>query len=136
MTAYIPAELRRFVADRADRRCEYCRIAESDTYATHEVDHIFAEKHGGGTDEVNLCLSCWVCNRLKGTDMCSLDPLTGSIASLFHPRRDQWETHFRLNGATIEPLTPQGRVTVKLLQLNRQQRVSERQIMIDLGGYP
>ncbi len=136
MTTYISAELRRLIADRAEGRCEYCRIPEADTYAPHEVDHIYAEKHGGETREDNLCLSCWICNRLKGTDLCSLDPLTGEIASLFHPRRDVWADHFRLDGATIVPLTPQGRITVRLLQLNRQQRLNERQILIDLGDYP
>jgi hypothetical protein len=136
MSSYIPSELRRLVADRAVSRCEYCRIPENDTYAAHEVDHIYAEKHGGETQENNLCLSCWICNRLKGTDLCSLDPSTGEITSLFHPRHDQWAAHFRLDGAAITPLTPQGRVTVRLLQLNRQQRINERQLLIDLGEYP
>jgi hypothetical protein len=85
MSGYIPNELRRLVADRAANRCEYCRIPEDETYAVHEVDHIFAEKHGGETLEDNLCLACWICNRLKGTDLCSLDLLTGDITSLFHP---------------------------------------------------
>ncbi|MCZ2099098.1 MAG: HNH endonuclease [Anaerolineae bacterium] len=136
MTTYISAELRRLVAERAEGCCEYCLIPEADTYAIHEIDHVFAEKHGGETTEENLCLSCWICNRLKGTDLCSLDLLNGQITPLFHPRRDQWADHFRLDGATIVPVTPQTRVTVRLLQLNRQQRINERQILIDLGDYP
>ncbi len=43
----------------------------TDAYAGHEVDHNYAEKHGGETSEDNLCLSCWICNRLKVTDLCS-----------------------------------------------------------------
>ena len=133
---YIFAELRRLVVERAQKRCEYCLIPEGDSYAIHEVDHIFAEKHGGETREDNLCLSCWICNRLKGSDLTSLDPLSGEITPLFHPRRDVWTTHFQLNGAIVVPLTPQARVTVRLLQLNRQHRINERQILIDLGEYP
>jgi len=52
-------------------RCEYCRVPMTDAYAGHEVDHNYAEKHGGETSEDNLCLSCWICNRLKVTDLCS-----------------------------------------------------------------
>jgi 5-methylcytosine-specific restriction endonuclease McrA len=58
----VPADLRRFVRQRADERCEYCRIPESVTFASHEVDHIIAEKHGGPTEERNLALSCAVWN--------------------------------------------------------------------------
>ncbi len=76
MTSHVSASLRRLVTNRAAGRCEYCRVPMTDAYAGHEVDHIYAEKHGGETSEDNLCLSCWICNRLKGTDLCSLDPLT------------------------------------------------------------
>src|SRR3954464_13788752 len=105
MATYISIELRRLVANRANGRCEYCLIPESDSYAIHEVDHIYAEKHGGKTSENNLCLSCWICNRLKGSDLTSLDPLTGEITPLFHPRRDEWAAHFQLDGALISALT-------------------------------
>lgn len=67
----IPAEIRRAVRERAKGCCEYCRIPEPYTFMTHEVDHIYAEKHGGETLEANLCLSCWICNRHKGTDLTS-----------------------------------------------------------------
>jgi hypothetical protein len=36
----------------------------------------------------------------------------------------------------IQPLTPKGRVTVRLLQLNQASRVSERQQLIEAGYYP
>jgi len=55
--SYIPAELRRLVIARAASRCEYCGIAEADTYFGCEVDHIVSEKHGGLTEEVNLALA-------------------------------------------------------------------------------
>ena len=46
---HIPIALRRQVRERARERCEYCLIPESMTWATHTIDHIIAEKHGGGT---------------------------------------------------------------------------------------
>jgi hypothetical protein len=134
--SYIPAALRRAIYQRAAGRCEYCRIHESDTYAPHEVDHVYAEKHGGQTTEENLCLCCALCNRHKGSDLASLDPLNGEITPLFHPRRDQWAEHFKLNGVVIESLTPQARVTVRLLQMNSRERIIERQLLIALGRYP
>ena len=133
---HVPADLRRLVAQRADRRCEYCRIPESVTFAPHEIDHIFAEKHGGTTELENLGLSCTLCNRCKGTDLSSIDPDTGEIVALFHPRRDRWSDHFGLEDGHIKPLTAVGRVTVRLLQLNRPERVEERRLLMDAGVIP
>lgn len=130
---YIPAALRRLVRDRARECCEYCLIPEQFTLASHWVDHIVAEKHGGQTVEDNLALSCVLCNQHKGTDLTSIDPQTGQIVPLFHPRRDRWVEHFRLAGARAEPLTPTGRVTVRLLQLNHPDRIEERELLLRLG---
>jgi len=41
-----------------------------------------------------------------------------------------------LNGAIVEPLTPEGRVTVFLLRLNAPERVAERELLIGLNRYP
>ena len=66
---YIRAELRRLVAARAGGRCEYCGIAEADTWFGGEVDHIVSEKHGGLTDAANLALACATFHRAKGERM-------------------------------------------------------------------
>jgi hypothetical protein len=97
------------------------------------VDHVVAEKHGGLTEEANLALARALCNQRKGSDLTSIDPETGAITSLFQPRREQWNDHFRLVGARIEPLTPTGRVTVRLLQLNAPERIEERELLLRLG---
>jgi hypothetical protein len=133
---YIPEALRRTVIDRANRCCKYCLIPQESKLFTFEVDHIIAEKHRGATREDNLCLSCLDCNRYKGSDFASFDPNTGEIALLFNPRRDQWTDHLRLDGAVIQPLTPVGRVTVFLLQINDPTRVAERAALIEAERYP
>ncbi|HIK17639.1 MAG TPA: HNH endonuclease [Leptolyngbyaceae cyanobacterium M33_DOE_097] len=131
MSSYIPAALRRSVYDRANGCCEYCFTPELAAFASYEVDHIIAEKHGGLTQEDNLALSCSLCNKHKGSDLASIDPQTGEIVRLYHPRRDCWVDHFCLTGAKFTPLSPVGRVTVRLLQLNRDDRVEERRLLIE-----
>lgn len=130
---YIPAALRRLVRERSSDRCEYCLIPEAMAFAPHWIDHIVAEKHGGKTDADNLANSCALCNQAKGSDLSSIDPDTGEVVALFHPRRDRWADHFQLAGGRIEPLTPVGRVTVRLLQLNHPDRVEERERLVAAG---
>ena len=128
--------LRRTVIDRAQHRCEYCLVHQDDTAFTHPVDHIIAIKHGGRTDETNLALACIDCNRNKGSDLTSIDPLTGLITPLFHPRLNQWHEHFQLEGAMIVGITGIGRTTVYLLQMNDAARLVERNLLVILGRYP
>jgi len=133
---YISVELRRLVVKRAGNCCKYCLISQEDKPFSFHVDHAIAEKHGGATDSNNLCLSCSRCNTAKGSDIGSVDPDTGNLTWLFNPRRHNWSEHFRLNGSLIEPPTPDGRVTVFLLQFNRVEQVTERSGLIQLGRYP
>ena len=132
---YIPEALRRQVYERANGKCEYCLLPERYAVKRHEADHIRAEKHGGLTTFDNLCLSCFDCNRFKGSDLSSIDPLTDDVVALYHPRRQVWTDHFRFEGAIIDPLTPAGRVTVRLFHINDQVRVTIRQMLIELGRY-
>lgn len=134
--SYIPEPLRQQVAGRAQGRCEYCLLHEDQTYFTHEIDHIYAEKHSGATAEGNLCLACAECNRYKGSDLCSLDADTGTVVTLYHPRRERWGEHFRLAATgVIEPLTANGRVTARLLRFNRLDLIADRARLIVLGEY-
>ena len=133
---YISESLRRQVRDRAKGNCEYCLLNERYGVKQYEVDHVRAEKHGGLTVLENLCLSCFDCNHFKGSDLSSVDPLTDEIVALFNPRRDVWTVHFRLNGPQIEGLTPSGRVTVKLLQMNTPERILRRFLLMKANQYP
>jgi 5-methylcytosine-specific restriction endonuclease McrA len=130
---YIPAGLRRQVEERANSCCEYCLIPSFATFASHEIDHIIAEKHGGRTESDNLALSCTLCNKFKGSDIASIDPNTEKIVALYHPRQNLWHEHFRLSGAKFTSLTEIGRVTARLLQFNSIDRVKERQFLLDAG---
>lgn len=132
----IPAALRLAVWQQAAGRCEYCLLSESNGFVAHEVDHIVARQHHGTTTADNLALACFACNRRKGANIASVDPTTGELVPLFHPRRDVWTEHFRLQGARILPLTPRGRATVELLQLNRHARLRRRQLWLNAGRYP
>jgi hypothetical protein len=128
--------LRRFVAERAGYRCEYCLLHESDSYSPHQIDHIISRKHDGLSDSDNLAYACLRCNAWKGSDIGSLDPQTGLFVKLFHPRRQRWDDHFVLRGAVIEPLTVEGRATARLLKLNLDKRIVERQLLAAVGRYP
>lgn len=72
----------------------------------------------------------------RGPNIASLDSDTGQLVPLFHPRKERWEEHFRLEGAFISALTPIGRVTVKVLKLNAAARLRERRVLIEAGRYP
>jgi hypothetical protein len=136
MSETVPTRLRALVRERAAGRCEYCLLHEDDSFEPHEPDHVIATKHRGRTEEDNLAWTCPVCNCRKGSDVASIDPETGRVVRLFHPRRDAWGKHFRLEGARIIPLTAVRRVTEYLLQLNRGDRVRVRRVLIARGHYP
>ncbi|AFY32707.1 HNH endonuclease [Calothrix sp. PCC 7507] len=124
---YIPAVLRRLVEERANYRCEYCLLPKGLAFFPHEIDHVIAQKHGGATVSDNLALSCWRCNRHKGTDLGSFDPETRDFSFLFNPRTQKWAGHFTILGQTVVGLTAVGRTTVSLLQMNSDERLAERQ---------
>lgn len=124
--SYIPDALRRLVEQRAAFCCEYCQLPANVSFYPHEVDHVIAIKHGGTTNADNLAYACWRCNRYKGTDLGSFDPETNTFSFLFNPRTQQWVEHFKLETCQMTGLTPEGRTTVNLLQLNHPDRLAER----------
>jgi len=71
----------------------------------------------------------------KGSDIASLDAETGALTPLYHPRQQQWVSHFQLDRSTgeISGLTPTGRVRVALLQMNTWERVEERLRLMGVG---
>jgi HNH endonuclease len=124
--SYVSASLRRLVTKRSGDKCEYCQFPQALSLFGFEMEHIIAEKHDGITEADNLALSCPCCNRFKGTDLGSIDPETQQLTPFFHPRLQQWLDHFKVDKGIIIPLTPEGRVTAKILQFNLLERILER----------
>ena len=124
----ISAGDRREVRRRADNRCEYCCLRqEALPFSTFHVEHIIPRQHGGADDLGNLALACHHCNEHKGPNLSGLDPRTGSLVSLYNPRTQRWEDHFRREGARIHPLTPTGRATVWVLAMNSTMMLQTRE---------
>ena len=121
------APTRELVRRRAAQRCEYCHLPQAAVpFAPFHVEHVVARQHRGGDDPTNLALACNRCNLHKGPNLTAIDPETGAVVPLFDPRRQSWEEHFRLEDAEIIGLTPTGRATVRLLNMNAKHRVQLR----------
>ena len=131
---YIPTDLRALVLARARETCEYCLVHADYAGLVHEIDHVIAEKHGGITEAENLAYACAQCNRFKGSDIATLDQHTGKVEPLFNPRQQRWHEHFRLDSPV--PLTPTGRATERLLQLNQIDRILLRTELLSAYRYP
>jgi hypothetical protein len=129
----VDAATRNVVRQRAEHRCEYCLVSQEHSELTHNIEHIIAKQHGGSDEIDNLALACHRCNLHKGPNVTGIDPATGEIVALFHPRRDEWHTHFRFDGPHIEGLTPIGRATVRVLTLNDARRLELRAELIARG---
>jgi hypothetical protein len=128
--------LRELVWERADDCCEYCRIPQRFDTLPFQVDHVIAVKHHGLTTAENLALSCFNCNAYKGPNIAGLDPDTGLLTRLFHPRTDDWVNHFRWRGPVLEGRTPVGRVTIDVLAINLPERVEYRRLLLAAGLFP
>jgi putative hemolysin len=121
------AGLRESVRERAGGRCEYCRLPDAAlSPEDFHVEHIVARKHRGDNSGENLAWACIFCNLYKGPNPAGFDPDTGQLTPLFHPRRDRWEEHFRVQGARIVGLTAIGRTTVWVLEMNSEIMTSLR----------
>jgi HNH endonuclease len=120
--------LRDLVRRRAAERCEYCRLPqEAEPLFPFHIEHVVPKQHRGSNDADNLALACHHCNLHKGPNLAGLEPETGGLVPLFHPRRDVWREHFEFHRGEIVGLTPTGRATVHVLQLNAPGRVELRE---------
>lgn len=91
-----------------------------------QIEHVIPHKHGGSDSLDNLALACIDCNLRKGPNLTGIDPATNAITRLFSPRLDTWAEHMRWVGVEIEALTAIGRVTVRVLELNSDDRLEVR----------
>jgi hypothetical protein len=131
------AGTRRQVRRRAHDTCEYCRLAQASAlFLSFHIEHIVAVQHGGADALDNLALACPDCNRHKGPNLSSVDPMTGNVVPLFHPRQHDWAAHFSIRDALIVGQTETGRATVRRLRFNDSERLSMRMALQSIGEWP
>src|SRR5437660_12655860 len=89
--------VRKLVAERAQRCCEYCMSQEQFCPDPFSVEHITPRARKGRNDRENLAFSCLGCNNFKYIFVESREPSTGEMVPLFKqleqslPDRFEWE---------------------------------------------
>lgn len=127
----ISPKIREEVRRRAGERCEYCRFPENLVYFSHQIDHIIPHGHGGSDRLINLAWACFRCNNNKGTNIATVDIPSGQKVWLFNPREQEWDAYFEVDDAgIILGKTPEGRATVRLLDMNHAEYVSWRRYLM------
>jgi hypothetical protein len=123
------------VRERASGCCEYCRLPDQFSgLLPFHVDHVRSKQHRGTDGLENLCYACSRCNKCKGPNLSSYDPITDQHVRLFDPRHDDWREHFRLEGPVIVGITAEGRATIELLQINEARRLNLRASLLEEGN--
>jgi hypothetical protein len=137
-SAYISAQNRQIILERAAGRCEYCQSWVEYATQAFDVDHIMPVSRGGASSLDNLAYACSGCNRHKFNHITASDPIVGQEVSLFHPRQEQWNEHFRWNEdyTLVIGVTATGRATVEALHLNREGVVNLRRLLRMIGLHP
>ena len=121
---------------RARSCCEYSQLPHEYSDLPFQFDHIVAEQHGGLTSLDNLALACLPDNKHKGPNLAGIEPVRGKLVALFHPRRQQWQRHFRWNGPFLVGHTQTCRATIRVLAINAPDRVEHRRCLIAEGVFP
>jgi hypothetical protein len=75
-------------------------------------------------------------NSSKGPSIAGVDPDSGAITPLFHPRQDAWTDHFYWQGALLVGRSAKGRTTIDVLEINEPDRVALRASLQMEGRFP
>jgi len=123
---------------RAAGRCEYCRSPDRYSPQPFSLEHISPRSAGGSDSLENRAWCCQGCNNHKYTHSEALDALSGVVVPLFHPRADSWDAHFLWSDdfTQILGITATGRVSVLVMNLNRQELVNLRRLLVAFGEHP
>lgn len=126
------------IRERALGCCEYCASPADFATQSFSVEHIIPIIRGGQTILENLAYACPGCNGHKYDKIEAPDPASGLLASLYNPRTQQWQDHFRWNEdfTEIVGVSPTGRATVVALHLNRFGVRNMRRALFALGLHP
>lgn len=138
MPRKITDNLKRLVSARANYCCEYCLTQLKFSSAPFSCDHIMPVAKGGNDEFDNLGYSCQGCNNKKRDHIGGRDPVTGKLETLFNPRNDNWEEHFRWNDdfSILIGLTPIGRASIDRLDLNRIGLTNLRKALRNFNAHP
>jgi hypothetical protein len=129
------AEKRNLVRQRANHRCEYCRLPDTAIDLPFHVEHIIASVHHLDDSLNNLAWACPRCNLRKGPNLSTIDQATMEQVELFNPRTMGWSENFAIHGGIIEGTTACGRGTARLLDMNSEARVHLRRQLIEQGEF-
>jgi hypothetical protein len=121
------------VRERAQWRCEYCRLPQLYHGLSFHIEHVRSRQHHGTDDPSNLALACPDCNLHKGPNLTAVDLKTNKIVSLFNPRVQPWSEHLVWRRLEIHGRTAAGRGTVELLKMNAVARLRVRELMSRVG---
>ena len=134
----ITAQLKQIIIERAAGCCEYCHSQARFATQPFSVEHIKPQSKGGETTLDNLALACQGCNNHKYNKTQAYDPITSAVASLYNPRQQKWSDHFNWNEdfTKVVGLTPIGRATVEVLQLNREGLMNLRRVLYAMSEHP
>jgi hypothetical protein len=103
---------------------------DSFAFLSYQIDHIRSLKHRGTNGIDNLVYACFYCNSGKGSDLGSINDLTGEFSYFFNPRTDAWNEHFALlDDYRIEPITATGWVTATVFEFNTPERIEARRLI-------
>ena len=109
--------LRKIVAERADYCCEYCFSQERFSPDPFSLEHILPRSKGGEDTKSNLAFACQGCNNRKYTRTSAVDPASGVIVPIYHPRNHRWVDHFAWGNEYIHSVwqkTPSSHTTIWL----------------------
>jgi len=134
----VTAKQKQAILERAHGCCEYCKSQARFATQSFSTEHIIPRHLGGETTLDNLALACQGCNNHKYTQTEARDPLSNQGVPLYNPRQQRWLEHFAWNDdfTLMIGLTPIGRATINVLQLNREELVNLRRVLYAMGEHP
>jgi HNH endonuclease len=136
--AEITAQQKEFITDRARGCCEYCWSQLKFSPDPFSVEHIIPLSKSGTYDLENLALACQGCNNRKYNHTEAIDPISGQLVPLYHPRQQSWSSHFMWSDDLVAMIgiSPSGRATIVRLRLNREGVVNLRRLLKEKNVHP
>jgi hypothetical protein len=134
MSPSFSTALKKYIASRADYRCEYCKKPDIIANFSFHIEHIISHQHGGQNHISNLAYACSWCNWKKGPNIATILNDKGILLPLFHPRNDAWLDHFMITDGIITGKTDIATGTIRLLDMNTPELIMER-VELTAAGY-